>query len=206
MKALDLTGQIFGRLTVVSRAENSKRGKARWDCRCECGGVTTTTGEYLRSGHTKSCGCFNLEAIANRSKIHGMSRTAEYRTWTHLKGRAINPNDAAAKHYRDRGIEVCPQWRNSFDAFYRDMGPRPSLEHSIDRIDNSKGYFKENCRWATPKEQARNKRNNYLIEFNGQTRCIAEWSELLGIPYNRLHWRIASGWSVQRALTTSTQR
>jgi len=207
MKALDLTGQVFGRLTVVSRAENSKGGKARWNCVCECGGSTTTSTSNLRSKRTKSCGCSRGELLSKLRSIHNMSQTPEYTIWTGMKARTTKHNTNRAYIYIERGIEMCPEWRDSFERFYSDMGPRPSLEHSIDRIDNAKGYSKENCRWATRKEQARNKRNIHQIEFKGQAKCIAEWSESTGISLSTIWARLHTyNWSVERALTTPTQR
>ena len=115
--------------------------------------------------------------------------------------RCINPNDKKYPLYGSRGIRVCKQWEK-FENFLKDMGECPS-GYSIDRTDNNKGYNKENCRWATPKEQARNRRNNHMISYNEKTQCLAAWTEETGIASSLISWRIKNGWSTEKALTTS---
>lgn len=126
----------------------------------------------------------------------------EYEAWRSIRGRCLNPNDQAYPSYGGRGITICDDWRDSFPAFLRDVGPRPSAEHSIDRIDNNQGYEPGNVRWSTRTEQGRNKRNNHLLTLNGETRCVSEWAEVIGIQATTLFRRIRKGWTVERALTT----
>jgi len=146
-KPIDLKGQSFGRLMAIKMVARSKRGDVMWECVCDCGNTVVINGFYLRNGDTKSCGCIN----------HGMSNSPEYETWGQMLGRCNNKNNEHYPNYGGRGITVCEQWYK-FDNFFKDMGNRPSLNYSIDRIDNDKGYFKSNCRWGTATEQARNQR------------------------------------------------
>ena len=197
-KFIDLTGQVFSRLTVISRAENNKDGNVQWNCLCICGNETKALTGDLKSGKTKSCGCLNIE---NRLK-HGMSETSEYKIWTMMKKRCYSNNATGSKNYRDRGITVCDRWLESFENFYSDMGTRPSSRHSIDRIDNNGNYTPENCRWATRTEQNNNTRKNIRMTLNGETKTMAEWGKALGIRKDTIHYRKKSGWSDERALTT----
>lgn len=132
---------------------------------------------------------------------HGQYGTPEYTAWMHMKARCTNENHKQFPEYGGRGITVCEEW-SDFDAFLKDMGTRPSPLHSIDRRNNSLGYSKENCRWATRKEQNRNHRGNHLLTFQGKTQCISAWSEELGMPDSVIRIRVERGWSIERALTT----
>jgi hypothetical protein len=127
---------------------------------------------------------------------------AEYRVWAGMKTRCYNPNSNSYFRYGARGIEMTQEWRTSFAAFVRDMGPRPSMQHQIDRIDNSKGYCEENCRWATVSEQARNRRTNRRITFRGITQCLEDWGEQTGLQPLTIRYRLEHGWSIEKALTT----
>lgn len=160
---IDLTGQKFGRLTVVGFYRGGR--KSFWYCECSCGKIKIIRGDGLRGGHTKSCGCLAVEAsIANatkwgeKNKTHGMTKTPEWRSWQSMKTRCYNKNHVHWKHYGGRGIKICRSWKNSFEEFYKDMGARPSLKHSIDRINFNGNYEPKNCKWSTASEQARNRR------------------------------------------------
>lgn len=152
-KPLDLTGQRFGKLVVVSRSE-SKNGKSLWECRCDCGRISLVVGNKLTSGTTKSCRCLRVESPMK----HGGSRSPEYQVWCGIIQRCTNPNAPEYFRYGARGITICERWRESFENFLMDMGPRTSSRHTIERSDNDKGYSKDNCRWATQSEQNRNTR------------------------------------------------
>lgn len=158
MKAIDLTGQRFGRLTVLERAEN-KGAYVCWKCRCDCGIEKIIAGYCLKSGKTQSCGCLQIERTAEAHTTHGKYHTRLHGIWTDMKARCNNPNRKAYKDYGGRGITVCEEWHNSFETFYEwAMANGYSDDLTIDRIDNDKGYSPDNCRWATMADQNKNKR------------------------------------------------
>ena len=197
-KPRNLVGNKYGRLTVKSRAESNTR-RTKWLCLCDCGNEKVVSGENLMSGHTKSCGCLLREAITS----HGMSHDKLYKRWSSMKARCNNPNNPAYKNYGGRGIQVCKEWEESFDSFYRDMieGYEDGLE--LDRVNNDEGYSKENCRWVTHKENNRNKRTNRVIDGIN----LAEYCEEHGINENRVISRITKcGWDEREALYTPKQR
>lgn len=139
--------------------------------------------------------------MAKHRVHHNMSRTPEYKTRVRAISRCLDKNNPSYHLYGGRGITVCEAWLDSFEAFYRDMGPRPSSQHSIERIDNNGNYEPSNCKWATPLEQGRNRRNNRLITHDGETLCLTEWAIRVGITKSQLVKRIVR-WGVTKALTT----
>lgn len=152
----DLSGTRVGRLTVIHRADVPGKGEAFWECRCACGNIAVVSGSNLRRSHTLSCGCLRDET---RSQLkHGMRQSSEYAIWNGIKACCENPKNPAFARYGGRGIVMHPAWSDSFEAFYAAVGPRPSIDHSIDRVDNALGYEPGNVRWATRSEQARNSR------------------------------------------------
>lgn len=161
MQRKDITGEKHNRLTVISHAGKNSNRDSLWNCKCDCGNSVVASTYSLRSGHTKSCGCFKkeraAELIKERSIKHGMKGTLSYVTWEGIIKRCFNVNRPNYKDYGGRGISACDKWL-SFEGFFEDMGDRPSADHSIERIDNDKGYYKENCKWALPREQSRNQR------------------------------------------------
>lgn len=199
MRFVDLTGQVFGRLTVIDRAEN-KGKQTIWRCRCECGNQLEVNAYNLKSGHTKSCGCINRENPPHKN--HGKCRTRIYKTWCGMKARCHNEKNEFYDDYGGRGITVCLEWQNDFEAFYDwaiANGYASTLE--IDRIDNDKGYSPDNCRWATRKEQCNNRRSNHFITCFGKTQTLSQWAEETGIKQSTIRHRLKKGWSVQDALT-----
>ncbi len=194
-------GQKHGMLTVVSYLGRDKRSNPQWECRCDCGGKVRTLTYQLQRTRTH-CGCRTKANKYRPKTTHGLAHTREYRIWGLMISRCHNQDDSSYDRYGGRGITVCTEWRESFLAFYRDMGPRPSSKHSIDRIKNDQGYSKDNCRWATPVEQQRNTRRSHFLTHAGETLTIAAWSERLGLPPYILHDRIRYGWTTDRILTT----
>jgi hypothetical protein len=141
-------------------------------------------------------------AERNRSNAtHKMTKTPTYRTWSAMKDRCTKPGNKDYPRYGAKGINVCETWIHSFESFIEHMGERPK-GLSIDRIDNARGYEPGNCRWATPKQQATNRRSTVFVEFNGETLSVAMWSERMGLERKTLEYRIRTGWNTEKALTT----
>ena len=204
-------GDRFGRLVVLRELESSKTPNGtvnrRVECRCDCGVVKAYRLPRLRNGRTKSCGCLAREMAVERGHryggrpTHGGAGTLEYTTWNGMKARCYNPAASGYRRYGGRGITVCDRWLKSFPAFLEDMGRRPSPEHSIGRIDNDGPYSPGNCRWETDEEQARNRGNNVTLTHCGETLCVSEWAERLGVNDALIRHRLDRGWTAKDALT-----
>jgi hypothetical protein len=196
---VDLTGQKFDYWTVESRdaAKNGLR-ESYWICECKCGAVRSIRRSKLIRGESKSCGCKRAKTREN----HGLSNSREYKIWAGMKKRCENPASPNWDKYGGVGIKVCERWSKSFLAFHEDMGPSPSRDHSIDRIDNALGYFKENCRWATKKEQAINRKSTIYLELHGEKKIIQEWIEIYDAPTtsNLVIQRLKRGFPLLKAL------
>lgn len=195
-KREDLVGKVFGRLTVVAYSHTTNK-KVHWICQCACGACCAICASSLKEGNTTSCGCYQREKVTT----HGMRDSSEYCVWGGMLSRCTNPSTANYSGYGGRGITVCPEWK-SFEQFYADMGPRPSPKHSLDRIDNNGPYCKENCRWATIKEQCNNRRSSRMLTHNGEARTVSQWSEKLELNLSTLTSRLRLGWSDEKAITT----
>lgn len=203
-KLIDMSGQIIGRLTVITRADKPKPAKTHWLCKCDCGNYTVVSRRHLKDHSTISCGCYRKE---KKPKTHGMKGTRIYRIWSGMKDRCCNPNSKYWKNYGGRGISVCDDWKTSFESFYEwSMDNGYTQELTLDRVNNDGNYEPSNCRWATMKEQSNNKRTNHYLTYKGETHTIQEWGELLGINPRIIHQRIYYNWEIERALTTEVKR
>ena len=194
-----LVGRRFGRLIVTGWAGQNRFRGSLWSCVCDCGATKTTLGESLKSGACRSCGCLHKEAITS----HGMSKTAEFAAWKNMVARCVCESSSRYDRWGGRGIVVCEEWFHSFEAFYADMGPRPSPRHSIDRIDNNGNYMPENCRWATPDVQHNNtSRSVHPLEREG----LAELWRTGRYSINRLAEFVGRSWStVERHVRPVTE-
>lgn len=202
-KFIDLTGQQFGRLTVVERAKNEGR-EVRWLCKCECGNYCVVLRSDLRTGQTRSCGCLKSENSRNMLTSHGMTGTRLYKIWANMKRRCYSPKSQRYKHYGAKGIRVCDEWKNNFKNFAKWAYENGYTENlTLDRIDINKNYEPSNCRWATWKEQGQNTSRTHWITYNGETHSMSEWADILNINYKALVRRInQSKWSIEKAFTT----
>lgn len=203
----NLTGEMFGRLRVLGFA-----GNRHWYCKCTCGNyVKIFSGNLKCKRENVSCGCYLKEWVVATKTKHGHSAkgkvSAEYGIYNNIIDRCMNPRNDAYKNYGGRGITIWSEWvgENGFISFYNHVGKRPSPQHSLDRIDNNKGYEPGNVHWATLKEQARNMRKNRLITFNNKTQCVAAWAEETGIKEGTIHRRLNAGWPIEKALSVRVE-
>lgn len=204
-KVRDLTGLQFDRLKVIERSNDhiQKNGRRRimWKCQCTCGNSTIVYGDNLKKGVSKSCGCLRKEVASKRRSSHHESKDRLYGIWCSMKSRCYNKNTAAFKDYGGRGIIICDSWQNSYKSFAKWAKTNGYTDSaSIDRIDNNGDYTPENCRWTDAKEQARNRRNNVLITYRGETHNITDWARILKINPKTLFYRYYSGKSVEEIL------
>ena len=208
-KFKDLTGKIYGRLTVIS-LDGFRNHNSYWKCQCECGNETVVFGGSLNYGSVKSCGCLRKEVVSAMFTKHGYLSNnnpsyKSYQSWENMIRRCEDQDNDSYKNYGARGITVCEQWKN-FDNFFSDMGERPA-GLSLDRINNEKGYEPGNCRWANILTQNRNKHTVLKYEFDGMTLTLPEWSERTGIPRARLWQRInVAKWPIDKVLAIPSKR
>ena len=202
-KFQDLTGQRFGHLVVLERVESHRQPNGhlctKWRCQRDCGNTTISGTRELKNGTASSCGCIR--------KKHGLRNHPLYNVWRGMKKRCCLPSSSSYGCYGGRGITICDEWKDNFWAFCvwsMDNGYKKGL--TLDRIDNNRGYFPENCRWADIITQQNNRRSNVCWEFNGEIHTVTEWSRILQIPSSTLWDRKQMGWSIERALTTPPRK
>lgn len=200
-KFIDLTGHRYGRLSVLSRAENGTDKKAKWNVRCDCGTEKVVYGECLRKGTTVSCGCFNRERMSVLNRTHGLTHTRIYTVWRSMKYCCFNPNNENYHYYGGRGITVCDEWKDDFKAFYNwaiESGYKEEILPSgvnywtLERIDNDGDFEPDNCCWANRAAQANNRQSNHLINYKGCDLTISQAAKEGNIDFNVLHYRITS--------------
>ena len=212
MKRKNIIGNRYGRLVVIEERDTIKRPPRsyvrRFLCQCDCGNKTIASYNNLSSGSVRSCGCLKKDCgkgVLEKELDDPKLRLC--RTWRDMKHRCNAKSGRYYNNYVKRGITVCPEWRTNFKAFYDwaiNNGYMPTL--SIDRIDNSKGYSPDNCRWANPKMQNNNLRTNVTLTYNGITRTLREWSDITGIRFTTLHSRVNMGWDAEKILTQSVRK
>ena len=217
MRLINLKGKRFGRLLVIVRVGPMiapRRREPYWRCQCDCGTEKVCSTSNLVSGRTQSCGCYQRE-LPHPLLRHGHAKKGKvsktWRVWAAIQMRCYWKEAKCYEYYGGRGITVCLGWRSNFESFLSDMGESPP-DRSIDRVDNSKGYWcghceeciingwERNCQWATKRQQSRNRRNNRFATINGQTKIIIEWSEQFDLPYRTVMGRIYRGISPEKAL------
>lgn len=208
-KRNDLTNRKFDRLKAIKYIGNSRTGKAIWECECDCGNIVNVVAHRLLDGETKSCGCLRKESTGKRMKgktakrTHGDSKTRLYHIWGQIKQRTENKNANTYHNYGGKGIDICKEWSESYEAFKKwalNNGYKDNL--TIDRIKNEKGYYPDNCRWVSVKKQSNNRTSNITIDYKGKKYTMKELSEMLEINYNTLRYRINAGWDIEKALKT----
>lgn len=203
-KFKDIQGQRFNNLTVLNLSDKTNRG-FWWICKCDCGNEVRVLGSNIIRGHSKSCGCIRAKASSDSHYKHGMINTRIYKIWVGIKTRCTDVNSRPYKNYGGRGITICDKWM-MFEGFYEDMGSGYSDNLSIDRVDNNKGYSKENCKWSTRIEQANNVRNNHIVVVDGITDTLANMSRRYNINYKMAAQRIKLGWDIDKVFKTPKLR
>ena len=219
----DLTGQKFGRLTVIAFHEKRKspcgNTKYMWKCQCDCGNYVIVDADNLKSGHVRSCKCMRKEISTRRivqqcelNIKHGLAGTKVYYAWHAMIERCYNPSDNSFRNYGARGITVCDEWRNDIQSFYKWAKQNGYNEHakgqdcSIDRIDVNGNYEPKNCRWVNQVVQANNRRTNKRLVYKDQIYTMAELARKTGVNYKVLGNRLRRGWSVDMAVSIEVKK
>ena len=205
MKAIDLKGKTFTRLTVIEKADNIGK-KTAWLCKCSCGNSIVVMGTSLVSGNTKSCGCLHKEQLVDRNYKHGERHTKLYKVWLSMKERALNPKYKAT-HKAYSNVRLCEEWKDyeAFSKWAKSNGYKEGL--SIDRINVYGNYEPSNCRWADRVTQQNNTTRNRFIHYKGDTKTLAQWAKILRINYHSLFNRLYTlHWSVDKAFETGVSK
>lgn len=213
-----LAGEQFYRLTAIEPTGRRQRGYIMWRFICECGNIVERQSAVVELGRGQSCGCLSREKASERLRANAAkynaarathnqsgSRTGRptrtFTCWVNMIQRCTNPSHKSYDRYGGRGIRVCARWLNSFENFLADMGEKP-IGMEIDRENNDRGYFPDNCRWATRVKNANNRAVNHAITWNGRTQNIKQWAAEIGGSHQAIAYRLKAGWSVEDALTT----
>jgi len=202
MIATCLNGERYGRLTVIDERAGKRNGHRLVRCVCDCGKETVTKAIKLRSGWTKSCGCFKNERVSARRRKHGKSHTRAYSAWLSMHNRCTDTRLKMYHRYGGRGISVCERW-SDFESFYLDMGEAPKGT-SLDRINNDGNYEPSNCRWASKRVQDNNRSTTIFLEYQGEKLPLQMWAERLRIKAPTLRTRLNRGWTLADAFAGTT--
>ena len=208
-KKFDLTDQVFGRLTAIKLAGKNKHRQNLWHCRCVCGNEIVTPANSLRTGNSTSCGCLRDEKALAANTKHGMCKHPLYMTWHTMTQRCHNPKAHAYEIYGGRGIAVADEFRDVtafIDYVEKELGPKPSKQHSLDRINNDLGYERGNLRWASKGEQSRNRRGLVLVSLCGQEMALTDACEIFGLNRFKAYYRHAAGWPLVDVLLGKPKR
>ena len=195
----NLIGVRFSRLIAIAYCGYNGHSTS-WLCRCDCGKEVKISRSHLTGGHTQSCGCLREVRGIGLTK-HGLSRSGSYKSWSTMIKRCTDPSSGSYIRYGGAGVIVCPEWLESFESFFAAMGHRPD-GHTLDRINSSKGYEPNNCKWSTLQEQCRHRKSNRILTLRGESASMAEWSERTGLSYSTIKMRLHHGWTEEKCLTT----
>lgn len=206
----DLTGETFGFWTVLRKSQEKLSNTIAWDCKCICGTERAIRSSGLLSGQSSNCGCKRKGKAYKHGATCNGKISPEYRSWQMMVQRCTNPKATSFESYGGSGITVCNEWLNSFETFLKDMGPRPSVKYSIDRIDSTKGYCPDNCRWIEKREQPHNFKRNVLVSYQGSTMPLwhlMQSHNTLGLKYSTVFMRVTKlGWKAEDAISTPAQK
>ena len=209
---IDLTGKRFGRWQVIEKSPEKHDSSAYWLCKCDCGTIRSVNGQQLKSGRSKSCGCYRNEILANTFRTHGKTKTRLYAVWASMRERCYCETCDAYQYYGAKRISICDEWMDfeRFESWAFSSGYNPNAEShqcTIDRIDNSKGYSPDNCRWVNSVTQSNNQTKNRMVTYNGKTKTVAEWGRENGWNYMVLYDRLFKyHWDVERAMTQPVKK
>lgn len=206
-KIKDLSGMVFGRLTVIGLASVDEKSRSRWLCECVCGEKTNSLGSGLKDGTAQSCGCLASEKRTKHGDANWWNGKVapEYICLRNIIQRCTNPGSISYPRYGGIGVSVCDEWNSleKYAAFLSHVGRRPSKNHSIDRFPNRSGNYEPgNVRWATRREQSENRKTSVFMEYKGEIKCVVGMARKYGIPYGTLLSRVNKGWSSERAIST----
>lgn len=201
----DLTGRVFGRLTVVRLSECSTKKQRLWECNCECGNVTHSNHYNLLKDKATSCGCKRKDSLVSRNSTHGGARTLAYSSWRAAKRRCCDPKDVSYKNYGERGITMCDRWLKSFACFLADMGERGE-DQSLERVNPDGNYEPANCMWIDKKDEQLNKRTSVFIEHEGETLNLSVWAKRFGIDRGLLRQRLKAGMTFEQAVNKPVKK
>lgn len=185
------SGDSLGNCIYIKEDIQGYKNSRKAVFECVCGNTFIALIANVKNEHTTSCGCLKIPAVKKSSTRHGMRQSSEYNIWRLMIARCYKPQSTSYKNYGAKGITVGDRWKKSFINFYADMGNRPEGT-SLDRLENDKGYYKENCQWGTSLQQNRNRSITVKVTYNGETKAIMEWSQIYGIPYDTLKYRVRS--------------